>query len=141
MGAASAQPFRTSVGLSNDVGVFRNWGFQPGLAVKHFFNRHSAGEAALLYSGGLFVNAFYEYHFKLGAQERLQAYLGGGPTIAVASTPIVIARPVAGLEYRLNQKPWTFALDWRPGFIITNDDDGNIFATNIIGVSFRYVLK
>ncbi len=140
-GTALAQPFRTAVGLSTETAVGRGWGFNAGPVVKHFFSRHSAGEAALLYNGAFYLNAFYAYHFRLGTGEQLQAYLGAGPTIGIASNPIVIARPLAGLEYRFGQKPWTLGFDWRPQYIITNDDDGNLFSANLYGLSLRYVLK
>ncbi len=138
---AFAQPYRTSFGLSTELQAGRGWGILAGPAVKHFFTRHSAGEAALLYSGAFYLNAFYQYHFKLGTSENLQAYLGAGPTIGIASNPLVIARGQAGVEYRIKEKPWTMGIDWRPYYIITNDDDGNIFTRNLFGLSFRYVLK
>ena len=133
--------YTTAVGMHIDFGSGGTW---VGPAVKHFFNENSAGEAQLLFaSGSIVLGAEYQYNAPIPNAGGLNWYAGLGPAIAFATgdnkdagggTDLML-RPLAGLDYKIDNVPLNFAFDWRPAFFLTH---GTTFTAARFGLGMRY---
>jgi hypothetical protein len=132
--------YKTGVGLLIDVG---DGGTLVGPHVKHFFDDHQAGEAALQFGTGLtVVQLMYQYHQPVQDAEGLQWYIGLGGAIAFYNNtgdPVFGIIPAAGLDYKLDNIPIDLFLDWRPKFMIY--DNENEFLAARFGFGLRFTLN
>lgn len=133
---STEQPYRTGAGLLIDVGEGVTL---VGPHVKHFFAPNHAGEAAVLFGGGLTaLQAMYQYHQSIGDVNGLQWYLGLGGNVFLekevdATFGIV---PAAGLDYKIAPAPIDLFFDWRPKFLLY--DGGSEFLGARFGLGLRF---
>lgn len=137
-GAASAQSYRTSIGLGLDFGN-GTWG---GPSLKHFFNEKGAVQAEFLFGNNAPMASFYyQYHGAIANAGGLKYYLGVGPSLVFPKGGDVTfgLRPVAGLDFNLPKTPLAMSFDWRPAawFASGNND----FEAGRFGFGVRYVLR
>lgn len=138
--------FGMRIDLGSDYGTF------VGISGKHFFDTHNAGEAEVLFgSGGVLIDALYQYHADIPNAAGLKWVAGFGPGIAIAKKyshydyywgyysggggTDVLLRPMLGLDYKINNVPLNFSFDWRPAFVVTH---GTSFNAARFGMGFRY---
>lgn len=135
----SAQNYKTSAGLGLDFG---DGSTLVGPSVKHFFTRHGAGQAEILFASHLTtINLFYQYNADIKGAKGLQWYAGGGPSLnffsfnGFSSTDFAL-KPMAGLEYKFDGAPLSVAFDWRPTIYLGDNDSR--FGAGRFGAGFRY---
>jgi hypothetical protein len=131
-----AQTYNTAIGLGIEVG---DGATLVGPTVKHFFTENSAVQGELTFGGGgTFIGAYYQYHGGIPNAEGLQYYLGGGPALGFGggSTDFYV-RPMAGLDYKINNVPIALSFDWRPTILIGTNSD---FTAARFGIGFKFVL-
>jgi hypothetical protein len=61
--------------------------------------------------------------------------LGGGTGFAFGDQFNFLLRPLAGLDYKINDVPLNFTFDWRPAFVLTHGTDFNAAR---FGLAVRY---
>jgi hypothetical protein len=62
--------------------------------------------------------------------------IGFGPGVAFShGTTDFLLRPLAGLDYKINDVPLNFTFDWRPAFVVTHGSDFNAAR---FGLAVRY---
>ena len=133
--SAKAQSYQNAAGLSIDFG---DGSTLVGPAIKHFFDRHNAGQAELTFGGDqTFLGAFYQYQDKIQNAGGLNWYLGVGPQLAFGhgNTDFYI-RPMIGLDYKIAQAPLALSFDWRPAFYVGDNSD---FTAARFGLGFKFV--
>ncbi|APQ16329.1 hypothetical protein [Maribacter hydrothermalis] len=112
-----------------------------GPSAKYFFAEEHAGQAELMFESGLTtITALYEYHGAISGADGLKWFAGAGPSILLFGDGIgseIALRPVAGLDYKINNVPLAFSFDWRP-FIGLGDLTNEIGA---FGIGIRYVIE
>lgn len=133
--AVAAQPYRSSLGIINDVGINRYPGIGP--AFKLFFTPKSAAEATLYYNkSGYHASLLYQYHFSLNDKKNFYCYAGAG------IYNIIFPRAVIGFEYKFTNTPLAISTDWRPYYIYFSDDDIDPKeGLQQFGLSLRYILN
>ena len=137
-GAASAQSYKTAVGLGIDFG---DGSTLAGPAIKHFFTEQSALKAELLFgNGATYAQAFYQYHGAFSQGRGLSWYLGGGPSVGFGggSTAFSLV-PMAGLDFKIPQAPVALSFDWRPRLYLGNG--GSHFFGGRFGFGINYTLN
>lgn len=111
-----------------------------GPSAKYFFTEQHAGQAELMFETGLTtITALYEYHGAISGADGLKWFAGAGPSILFVKglgTEIAL-RPVVGLDYKINNVPLAFSLDWRP-FIGLGNLTNEVGA---FGIGVRYVIQ
>jgi hypothetical protein len=108
---------QTSAGLTVDFG---DGSTLVGPAIKHFFSKNTAGQAELTFGGdATYIGAYYQYQADIKNAAGLDYYLGIGPQLGFGNgnTDFYI-RPMAGLEYKIDNTPLNLSFDWRPAFYI-----------------------
>jgi len=142
-GQVNAQKKSGPTSYSNGIGMrveFGEGGALVGFSAKHFFSLHNAGEAQLLFgSGATYLDLEYQYHAAIPNAAGLQWYAGMGPALAFykGGTDLYI-RPLIGLDYKINNVPLNFGIDWRPTFRATHSESGSQFTAARFGLAFRY---
>ncbi|KEO71909.1 hypothetical protein EL17_20550 [Anditalea andensis] len=136
---AQAPIYKTGVGLLIDVG---DGGTLVGPHVKHFFDQNQAGEAALQFGAGLtLLQVMYQYHQPVDGAPGLQWYIGLGGALAFpdggGDTSFGIV-PAIGMDYKLDNIPLNLFLDWRPKFMIYDNDNEFIAARFGLGLRFTF---
>ncbi|WP_131539801.1 hypothetical protein [Pedobacter nototheniae] len=136
---AKAQTYKTALGLGLDFGDGTTL---VGPSVKHFFSRHGAGQAEVLFGSHLTtINAFYQYNDDIKGAKGLQWYAGGGPSLnffsygGYSNTTFAL-KPMAGLDYKIAGAPLNIAFDWRPTIYLGDNDSD--FAAGRFGLGFRF---
>ena len=137
-GSASAQSYKTGVGLGIDFG---DGATLVGPAIKHFFTPQSAVKGELLFgSGATFLQAFYQYHGAFSEGRGLSWYLGGGPSVGFGNgNSAFYLVPMAGIDFKIPDAPIAMSFDWRPRLYL--GDGGSDFAAGRFGLGFNYTLK
>ena len=121
----SAQSYSTGIGAR--VGFFN------GITVKHFVSPSNAIEGIVNFRwGGAIVTGLYEWQQPIPSAPGLDYYLGVGAHVGFfdktdykwddASSTIVGADVVAGLEYTFPTAPFSLALDYKPAFNFIGDN-------------------
>ncbi|MFD0792214.1 hypothetical protein ACFQZX_01220 [Mucilaginibacter litoreus] len=132
---AKAQTGQTSAGLTVDFG---DGATLVGPAIRHNFTANGVGQAELTFGGDqTYVGAFYQYQDRIRNAGGLNWYLGVGPQLGFGSgsTDFYI-RPMAGLDYKLDNTPIDLSFDWRPAFYV---GDNSNFTAARFGLGFRFV--
>ena len=123
--SVSAQNYRTGIGAR--VGFFN------GITVKHFVSPNNALEGIVNFRwGGAIITGLYEWQQPIASAPGLDYYLGIGAHVgffdkddykcADASSTVVGADLVAGLEYTFPTAPFSIALDYKPAFNFIGDN-------------------
>lgn len=139
--AASAQDYKTAVGLQIDFG---NGATLAGPAIKHFFQKNSAIEGEVLFGNHItYLQAFYQYQQSLPNAKNLSWYLGGGPSVGLYSGGSdFFIRPMVGLDYKVDGAPLALSFDWRPSIYLgSNSGGGSRFTAARFGIGIKYVLN
>jgi len=135
---ASAQKgssYDNAVGMRIEFG--NKYGTWAGFSGKHFFSDNVAGELMLLFGDGVtLLEPELQYHGDIENAAGLRWVLGFGPGFAFGngSTDILL-RPLAGLDYKIQDVPINLTFDWRPAFVITHGTDFNAAR---FGLGIRY---
>lgn len=137
-GSASAQAYKTGIGLGIDFG---DGATLVGPAIKHFFTPNSAVKGELLFgSGATFIQAFYQYHGAFSEARNLSWYVGGGPSVGFGNNNSAFYLvPMGGLDYKIPDAPIALSFDWRPRLYL--GDGGSDFEPARFGIGFNYTLK
>jgi hypothetical protein len=125
---------QTSAGLTVD---FRDGSTLVGPAIKHFFSKNTAGQAELTFGGdATYIGAYYQYQAGIKNAAGLDYYLGIGPQLGFGNgnTDFYI-RPMAGLQYKIDNTPLNISFDWRPAFYIGDNSD---FTAARFGLGLRF---
>jgi len=132
----NAQDYLAAVGVGLDFG---NGSTLVGPSGKYFFSENHAGMAEVLFGDRITaINLLYQYHGQFSGADGLQWFAGGGPAFLLGSgNSDVGIKPMVGLDYKLNNVPLSFSLDWRP--YISFDSGGSEAAR--FGLGFRYVIE
>ncbi len=130
----------TALGLGIDFGDGQTL---VGPSLKHFFTDNHGGVVEVLFGDNVtFVNGIYQYHDGIPNALGLQWYAGGGPSLAFFDNDLdVLLRGTVGLDYKINNVPLTFSLDWRPAVFLGGNDSRDSFEAGRFGLGFRYVLN
>lgn len=113
-----------------------------GPSAKYFFTAEHAGQAEIMFETNLTtVTALYEYHGAISGADGLNWFAGAGPSILFIGSGVgteLALRPVAGLDYKLNNVPLAFSFDWRPFIGL-----GNLLGNEVgaFGIGIRYVIE
>ncbi|MBS1659586.1 MAG: hypothetical protein JST68_00905 [Bacteroidetes bacterium] len=134
---ASAQKgssYENAVGFRVDFGDGTTF---AGVTGKHFFSDNIAGEAMVLFGDhATLVEPELQYHGDIANAAGLKWLIGFGPGfIFGGGTTNVLLRPLAGLDYKIQDVPINFTFDWRPAFQITHGSD---FTAARFGLGIRY---
>lgn len=133
-----AQPYRTGAGLLIDVGEGVTL---VGPHVKHFFAPNHAGEAGVLFGGGMTtIHVMYQYHQGIGEIHGLQWYLGLGGNIFFEKDvdPTFGIVPVGGIDYKIEKAPIDLFFDWRPKFLLHEGENEFVAARFGFGLRFTF---
>ena len=120
----SAQSYGTGIGA--------RLGFFNGVTVKHFVSPNNAVEGIVNFRwGGAIITGMYEWQQPILSAPGLDYYLGIGAHLGVfdkddykwddASSEIIGADIVAGLEYTFPTAPFTIGIDYKPAFNFIGD--------------------
>lgn len=136
MTRANAQAsYKTAAGLTVDFGTGVTL---VGPSVKHFFQEQHAGQFEVLFGNNYTViEAFYQYHGQIDNAAGLKWYAGIGPGVGLfEGGSDFLLRPLAGLDYKINNVPLDFSFDWRP--TLTFYDSDSDFEPARFSFGFRY---
>src|SRR5256885_4474080 len=129
--AQQSDNYKTAIGLQAYLG--KDYGALLGVSAKHFFTKHGAFEARLLYgSPSTLIGLEYQYHGRI--IQGLKWYAGIGPSFVFtkeykldwnynfyyASSTHLILAPVPGLDYKFSKLPINVSIDWRPSLLISS---------------------
>lgn len=136
-GTASAQSYKTAVGLGIDFG---DGSTLVGPSIKHFFTENSAVNGQVLFGNNYtLLNAFYQYHGGFNNAGNLKWYLGVGPALGLyKGGSDFFLRPTAGLDLKIKDAPIALSFDWRPLWYLGDNSD---FEPARFGLGFNYTLK
>ncbi len=100
-------------------------GSLSGVTYKRFIGRFAAIEGIVGYNFGngkvASITGLYEYHFFINYQ--LNWYAGGGLSLGANNEDFrTTAEAILGLEYTTSNFPVSFALDYKPGYEIINNE-------------------
>lgn len=121
----SAQSYNTGIGAR--VGFFN------GVTVKHFISPNNALEGIVNFRwGGAIITGLYEWQQPIASAPGLDYYLGVGAHVGFfdkndykwddASSTVVGADLVVGLEYTFPTAPFSIGLDYKPAFNFIGDN-------------------
>lgn len=136
---ANAQSsYKTAAGVTIDFGTGQTL---VGPALKHFFTPNQAGQFEVLFGDNVtFVEAFYQYHGQIENATGLKWYAGVGPGVAFNdNNSAFLLRPMAGLDYKINNVPLNFSFDWRPWLAFENG--GSDFEAARFAFGLRFAFK
>ena len=129
----NAQVYKTAVGLRlgpNTAAV------SAGITGKYFLNEKAAVEAILGVNNGLSICGLYEIHFPIDAVKNLQWFAGAGAYVSFRSGSSNLgAAGIIGLDYKFEEIPLNFSLDWKPELNIISKIG---FESSGLGFSARY---
>ncbi len=131
--------YKTAAGLHIDAGDGTTL---VGPHIKTFFSPNSAGEAGVLFGGGLTaIQAQYQYHQGISGAEGLQWYLGAGPSFLFSdgSDTEVSLVTALGLDYKIANAPLDLSFDWRPRLVFYDGDSE--FLPGRFGIGLRFVFR
>jgi len=131
---SNAQVYTGAVGLGLDFG---DGPTLVGPSGKYFFAEEHAAQAEVLFGDGVTsISVLYEYHGEFVGADGLQWYAGTGPTFLLGSggNSDIGIRPLVGLDFKINDVPLAFSVDWRP--YISFEKGGTEVARFALG--FRY---
>lgn len=132
---STGSDYSTAVGLRVGDIDFRG----VGITGKHFFTENNVGEAILtFYDSAFFISALYEYHKDIPEAEGLKWLVGIGPFVGIpdgGGDAAFGVTPIVGLDYKINDVPLNFTVDWRPHFVFTPSTE---FEASSLGLSIRY---
>jgi hypothetical protein len=133
------------------------FGFGAGVTVKHFIKEDAAIEGILStgwYFGGFRATVLYELHKQVTEVDRLFWYYGAGGHVGFydwshphwwgrqnyknAWGPVLGIDGILGLEYQIQEIPFTVSLDIKPNISLLGFHGRGIFDS---AFSVRYVLK
>ncbi len=93
-----------------------------GITLKHFINDRDALEGiGYFWNQGARITGLYELHFDINGAQGLKWYIGPGAHIGFYNTKygggsVAGIDGVLGLDYKINNAPLNFSLDWQPSF-------------------------
>ncbi|RYG50305.1 MAG: hypothetical protein EOO01_11015 [Chitinophagaceae bacterium] len=127
--------YKTAVGLGIDFG---NGSTLVGPSLKHFFTANDVGQFDVLFGNNYTViEGFYQYHKPIQNAAGLKWFAGAGIGVGLYDGGSnFLIRPIAGLDYKINDVPLSFSFDWRPTISIGNGDSD--FEAGRFGLGFRY---
>lgn len=115
-----------------------------GITLKHFTAPNKALEGIMYFWGsGLRITGLYELHYPLAGVDGLQWYVGPGAHIGFYNSQngdgtFLGIDGVIGLDYKINNAPLNFSIDWNPNIEFGN---GRGFNGGWGGLAIRYTLK
>ena len=121
------------------TGIGLRGGISSGLTVKHFIRENRAIEGILSFSyyQGAWITGLYELHTPAFGTVGLNWYYGGGGHIGFMSSSNPIGLDgILGLEYRIQEIPFTIGADLRP-IINLNYADHPLLLD--VALSVRYI--
>ena len=127
--------YKTGLGLGIDFGTGSTL---VGPSLKHFFTENHVGQFEVLFGDHYsIIEGFYEYHENFPNAAGLKWYLGIGAGFGLyKGGSNFLLRPVAGLDYKINDVPLSVTFDWRP--TITIGDNDSDFEPARFAFGFRY---
>lgn len=88
------------------------------------------------YSGGMGIDALWDFIYKPLGEEAFNWYVGAGPYLGFGNSDFDLGvKGEIGLEYRFNF-PMALGIDWRPGLEIV---DNTKFFAGGFGLNVRYI--
>lgn len=131
--SANAQVYKSALGIRlgpNTAAV------SAGITGKYFLNDKAAIEAILGINNGLSICGLYEIHFPIDAVKNLQWFAGAGAYVSFRSGSSNLgAAGIIGLDYKFEELPLNFSLDWKPELNIISSIG---FESSGLGFSARY---
>ncbi len=129
--------YTTALGLGIDFGDGQTL---VGPSVKHFFTENHAGLGEVTFGDNVtYLTLMYQYHDAFPNASGLKWFAGVGPSIAFFDGDSdFLLRPVAGLDFKINNVPLAFSFDWRPWIYFGGDGD---FEPARFGLGFRYAFN
>ncbi|MBX2888109.1 MAG: hypothetical protein KF829_05605 [Ferruginibacter sp.] len=141
----SADSFAQSNVGSTDYKMSLGVKVYPGSVTFKYFIKEKAALEGLLYfhSHGSRITGLYEFHYDIKNAPGLKWYVGPGAHIGFYSSKYggggaFGVDGVIGLDYKIQNAPLNFSLDWQPSFEFGNRY-GNGFSGDWGGISIRYV--
>ncbi len=89
------------------------------------------------FQGAVGIDAVWDFVHNPINGEAINWYLGVGPSTYFGKDLLLGLSGEIGLEYRFENVPIAFGLDWRPTFWLIEDTK---FGSGSFGVNFRFVL-
>jgi hypothetical protein len=138
---ASGQLYNTGVGA--------RLGFFNGITVKHFLQEGHALEGILSTRwNGLIITGLYEIQRPFTDVTNLEWYYGGGAHVGfwqegryrsdLEASSVFGLDLILGVEYTIDEVPFSVSLDWKPGFNILGD---NRWWGDGVALSIRYTFR
>jgi hypothetical protein len=138
---ASGQLYNTGVGA--------RLGFFNGITVKHFLQEGHAVEGILSTRWeGFIITGLYEIQRPFTDVNNLEWYYGGGAHIGFwragryrfdsEASSVFGLDLILGIEYTIDEVPFSVSLDWKPGFNILGD---NRWWGDGVALSIRYTFR
>ncbi len=129
----SAQEYKMGLGvrLSSAQATVNN-----AVSFKYFLNENHALEGLVSFDPAS-IGVLYEFHRPLGAPG-FQWYFGGGGYVAFSGDNVVGGMGVIGLDYKFQNIPLNFSLDWKPELNLVKDIS---FEAAAIGLSIRFAFR
>lgn len=129
--------YKSSAGLSIDFG---NGFTLVGPTYKYFTSPKFAITPEILFANGFTsINGLFQYHGKLPNADGLSWIAGGGASALIApGGSTFLLRGSTGLDFKLNDIPLAFNLEWRPTLSL---NQGGGFSPGRFGIGIRYVIK
>ncbi len=136
-----------SYGQDYQTGIGIRGGLSNGLTIKHFTQEGVALEGIAAFRwGGFHFTGLYEIHEPAFDTERLKWFYGGGAHLGVWDTDspfvdgdsqaVIGIDGIIGLEYSLEEIPFSISADWKPGFNLIGNTG---FWGDEAAVSVRYI--
>lgn len=126
---------------AQEIGIrFGGTNSHEGAAIDGIFNsgKFNRIHADLgVYSGGIGIDALWDFINKPLGDEAFNWYLGVGPSIFIGNSPLFGASGEIGIEYHFKAAPIAVGLDLRPTFWLI--DETRISAGSF-GLNIRYVI-
>ena len=127
--------YKTAVGVK----------FYPGaISLKHFISEDKCVEALAYFWRGNRLSGLYEKYFVIPDFESVKWYVGAGGNISLYDknyydgASFLGLDGVLGLDYKPQNLPLNFSLDWQPSFDLGG---GNGFSANWAGFGVRFVIE
>ena len=102
----------------------------------------SAGEFSRIHadvsfgSGGVGIDALWDFVYQPLGGEDLKWYAGAGPTVFIGDAFGLGVAGEIGLEYRFKDFPLAIGADWRPGLLLVQETD---FVAGNFGFNVRWI--
>lgn len=126
---------------AQEIGIrFGGTNSHGGAAIDGIFNYGKFGRIHAdlgVYSGGIGIDALWDFINKPLDDEAFNWYLGAGPSAFIGNGLLVGASGEIGIEYHFEAAPIAIGLDWRPTFWLI---DEKRLSAGSFGLNIRYVI-